>query len=395
LNNILSFPKEVWRRLRVAFKLALLDLVSETSFIAIGRTIRVEKFPDRDFSDDEKIDELINHTRQRICGISPAGAPSAEIESLVTEFSSHSTIVELLNLRNSALLEIGHLAGLGPQPGPPEVSSTETSVSGAWSSFKSWRHAHSIARNARKAIEARKAPKFDVSGSDIAQAITLISVSLVTGGFFYQVVFFKKLGIDITRYLSVSDYLSASIGAISPAAVSMGINAYGMILGVLSFSKSNKITKQARLKSNKRFLWMMFVIVAAGTVMEWLINRRFPFESLPFFVWTLSVIYVPEWCDMYFKRPLFMVFIFLFAIYFSASIYSKAKINAISVEDGSYFKGDGDRVDLDDSVKSLISDDQLRLLETTPNFCFLYDTKNHKIWIFPKEKVKAIYGGAP
>lgn len=91
LNNILSFPKEVWRRLTVAFKLTLLSLVSQTSFNAIGRTIRAEKFPDRDFSDDAKTDEIISHTRQRICGVAPTGESSDEVESLVTEFSSHAT----------------------------------------------------------------------------------------------------------------------------------------------------------------------------------------------------------------------------------------------------------------------------------------------------------------
>jgi hypothetical protein len=357
LNNILSFPKEIWQRLAVAVNLTLLSLTSQTSFNAIGRAIRVEKFPDRDFSDDAKTDEIINHTTQRICGITPIGKSPDEVESLVTEFSSHATIVWLLNLRRSALLQIDRLAGVGASSPLSTSATAEKSVDGAWACFKSWRQAHSIAKSARKTVEARKALKFDVSGSDIAQTVTLISVSLVAGGFFYQVVFFKKLGIDITRYLSISDYLSASIGAISPAAVSMGLNAGGMFVGMLSFTKSNKITQQVRIKNGARFTWIFRVTVILMALMQWIVLHRFPYEILPLLIWVFGVIYIPEWCNIHFKRPIFMSFAFLFVIYFSASIYSKAEINAVLVKNGDFFKGDGDRVALDDSVKSLIPAD--------------------------------------
>ncbi|MFP6562356.1 hypothetical protein WJ542_29250 [Paraburkholderia sp. B3] len=391
--GMILFKKTFWRGISISAKITLLNLVSQTSFNAIGRTIRFERFPDLDFSDDPKTDEVIRCATQVICGVSPTDEQSSEVEPLVAQLSENKVIKRLLNSRNVALLEADHLISLASQPDFSVNRAGKNKSINIWSILKLWWYARTIARSARKAIEVRKAPKVDVTGSDIAQTITLISVSLVTGGFFYQVIFFKGLGIDITRYLSISDYLSSSIGTISPAALSMGINVVAMFFGAMRYTQSNKMTQQVRLKTDRYFLWFSFALTTILLIIEWLTSRHFPFDVLPIFTWNLALLYVPGWCDAYFKRPFIMLFVALYVIYFSASIYAKAQMNAIAVRNGSFFKGDADRVELDDSVKLLIRADQLRLLQTTPNFCFLYDTKSHKVWIFPKEKVKAIYGG--
>ncbi|MEX4004896.1 hypothetical protein AB4Y38_39255 [Paraburkholderia sp. EG285A] len=391
MKKIILFPRSIWRRLKFALALSFLRLISEDCFSAIEKTIRVKKFPNHDFSDDAKIDEIVKLATRGLCGIAQNGESSDEVKSIIEDFSAQATILELVKLRSFALVEMDRLERLGYQF-YQVTEPVDKSVNGARAIFKSLRYASSIERVARRAIETKKAPKFDLSGSDITQAVTLFSVSLVTGGFFYEVIFFNRLGIDITRYLSVSDYLSASIGVISPAAVSVGITAAIIFYDAVSFSKSSKVVQQARLKTSTRFTWAIRIIIIIGAPIEWFVRKQFPFDALPLAAWLLAITFVPDWTSMYFKRPLFVSFIILFAVYFSAKIYSMAEINAISVRNGSYFKGDGDRVNLDESLKDLNQNDQLRLLETTPNFSFLYDTKKHKVWIFPREKVKAIYG---
>ncbi|MCT7315269.1 hypothetical protein N5I87_04575 [Ralstonia sp. CHL-2022] len=367
----------------------MLPLILQTLFNAISRVVRLENFPDKAYSDDPEVDKLIDRSTRKICG-----AQIDETESLraiVEHAKNNAVVIRLLELREKTALQITKFGKPDAQSIIAPSSMVNVSVKDIWMSFNDWRYAHKIARNARKSIESRKAMTIDFSGADAGQLLGLVSAGLVVGGFFYQKIFFSRLGVDVTKYLSVSDYLSASIGVLSVAITSVVFNVVILFLSTLSVSKYNKDAAERLEKGRQQPLLAAMTVMAVAMAFGWFLNRRMFWETLAPAVWIGGLIFIPPWASVYFKRPLLPIFVILFFTFFGAQVYSKAELNALALRSGSYFSGDADKVLIDWRDTPILDANNVSLIESASNFTILYDRQNKRVWFVPKEKIKAIY----
>ena len=248
-----------------------------------------------------------------------------------------------------------------------------------WQDFWSWRYAKSIARAELRARSADNALVIDSTGADIAQLATLGSVCLVVGSFFYQRIFFSELGVDATRYLTISDYLSTSVGVLSSAAVSIGVNVFPMFLSTLNNEMAADLAAEkfriGIASIAKIFTW----IIIAVSIFDAFKDEKAFYSILPLAAWCVSLRWLPAWSYRHFKRPMFITFFALFIVYFGAKIYSDAHLNAMKVKDGTYFKSENVAVEFIKGDEFEKRAGSLRLLENTSNYVILYDDSVKKV----------------
>ena len=100
-------------------------------------------------------------------------------------------------------------------------------------------HAKTVAQlnKLRKELAERSAFKVEFSMKAISGGVALISTIFVVAGFLYVRYFYQRMGVDVSLYFSVGDYLAASVEQIRAgafaAAIAFGTFAFGVRAGSL------------------------------------------------------------------------------------------------------------------------------------------------------------------
>jgi hypothetical protein len=117
----------------------------------------------------------------------------------------------------------------------------------------------------RKELAERAAIRFEFSLGAISSAIGLFSALFIAAGFLYVRYFYQRLGVDVSLYFSIGDYLAASIEQIRIGAFSavsaLVIFAFGMRVG----SMRSRLHIRSSAASRRREGWLL----SAFTVAIW------------------------------------------------------------------------------------------------------------------------------
>lgn len=102
----------------------------------------------------------------------------------------------------------------------------------------------------RKELAERSALKMEFSIQGISGAVALVTAVFVVAGFLQVHYFYRRMGVDVALYFSVSDYLAASVEQIRAgafaAAYAIAVFAFGVRAGSLRSRLQTRATANAR-----------------------------------------------------------------------------------------------------------------------------------------------------
>jgi hypothetical protein len=371
--------KNIFNRTKEKLENYLRAKVAGYCLLVVVEIIRTGKYPGNVYGDDKLIDDLISHATLSIMSDHLDNGTPDEID-LAREYQLHPSVIEFFNLYQLA----------------DPLDDLDKRVDwGIFGCLGKWWYARDKYYSLKRNNAALKDDAVDITSEGLGRIVALITASMVVGGFFYQQIFFGSLGVNVTKYLSVSDYLAASLGVIAVTVIAVGIN-------IVLFAVHLTLNAHARSRTRQKFLMggvlvggrlaflisILSLIITLGTVYSKGWEAAFAF--IPGLSWLISLCVVPGLCLRFFKRPMFPIFAVMYVIYFSVNIFLSARESALDVESGKYFSGKFNDVEIEGALPSSVNGKKLRPLEATSNFFILYDIERKRVLMVPRERVALV-----
>jgi hypothetical protein len=118
----------------------------------------------------------------------------------------------------------------------------------------------------RKQLAERSALKVEFSIAGISGSIALITAVFVVAGFLYVHYFYRRMGVDVSLYFSVSDYLAASVEQIRAGALAAAVALGTFALGIGAGSRRSRLQIRATATMRRRESWFVgfFTLMLVG-----------------------------------------------------------------------------------------------------------------------------------
>ena len=237
----------------------------------------------------------------------------------------------------------------------------------------------------RDTIADRKAFKIDISTSEIAVLISAASPLFFISGYLYNYLLLGEFGVDVSKFFTLSDYISSSISRIG---YTFSATVWGTIFFFLGdHSASRKSIAQISYEHKGRRIHSLIIIATAliGTIVGYFQNIQLFYSFGYFTAISLSMFLLPDMCQKYFKKPIpaqyILIFIFCFFAHLWASLGST--IDEFRYEELHSMKAYD--VKLRDSLSLPTSD--FVLIAANSGFFFFLD-QNRKLHILRKDQVE-------
>lgn len=237
----------------------------------------------------------------------------------------------------------------------------------------------------RDTIADRKALKIDISASEIVVLISAASSLFLISGYLYNYLLLGEFGVDVSKFFTLSDYISSSISRIG---YTFSATVWGTIFFFLGdHSASRKSIAQISYGHKGRRIHSLIIIATAliGTIVEYFQNIQLFYSFGYFTAIFLSMFLLPNMCQKYFKKPIpaqyILIFIFCFFAHLWASLGSTIdefryeELHSINAYD----------VKLKDSLSLSTSD--FVLIAANSGFFFFLD-QNRRLHILRKDQVE-------
>lgn len=255
-----------WLQVRVARKAMQLK---RSNCSLIDAEIRLLKSDLLQLGEDEELDLLVEYIARQRTGrellpeleamkgnaraidLLEASEKSEAIRNVVVRYHlADAFLAALLNddARKDAQIKIVRLSA----PGQPEYNAHDI--------YRE--HAKTVARlkEIRKILAERSAIKMEFSISAISGGVALASAIIVVAGFLYVRYFYQRMGVDVSLYFSVGDYLAASIEQIRYGAFASAISLGTFALGVRAGSLRSRLHIMANASARRREGWIIVFV---------------------------------------------------------------------------------------------------------------------------------------
>ncbi len=118
----------------------------------------------------------------------------------------------------------------------------------------------------RKELAERSALKMEFSIQGISGAVALVTAVFVVAGFLQVHYFYRRMGVDVALYFSVSDYLAASVEQIRAGAFAAAYAIAVFAFGVRAGSLRSRLQTRATANARRREGWIVgaFSILLCG-----------------------------------------------------------------------------------------------------------------------------------
>jgi len=118
----------------------------------------------------------------------------------------------------------------------------------------------------RDRIAERGAVQFEVTGADLATALALLTPLFVVSGYFYTHFLLNAVGIDASLFLTLGDYLAASIDQIRITATAAGVGFLALLVAVRRAARKGRLERERSLKAERyEDVLMLILIIAVAT----------------------------------------------------------------------------------------------------------------------------------
>jgi hypothetical protein len=348
-------------------------------------------------TDDPDVDLQIEHVYARLCELEPREplkTPEDErvVEEIVEKAKKDPEIRMILSIFFAVDATVSKKQ-FDDSRSVKRLDVAKTYSQGAkhlsnWELLKVGADMSTRKRKIVSSIADQKGIKFEVDATHIGPTVTLLSASLIAGGYLYVDGFYGRFGIRVSNFFSVSDYLGASMDISSTALMSAAMALVGVAYGFLHGSRLSKRHLEANISQLIPLHGFIVATLVASASVSFFINKFAFFQILPLVTWVIVLYFVPQWSISYFKHPMFAVFVLLFLAHFAGQIISRVHLDALAVQNGTYWKTHTEQLRF--ASGSPYSGIDVQLLGANSGFYFCYDAKSKIAFAIPRDKVMSV-----
>lgn len=157
----------------------------------------------------------------------------------------------------------------------------------------------------QKELSEREALKIDFQIAYVSPAIATISAVALLIGYFYCIWYYGHFGVDVSRYLGINDYLSASLEKVR--IVILGAAYSGVILFARFHSGTRKSAAQIQYERSKQDLLLIMIWLSIIS-MNFLMITDYFYRDLRILIFSIDILLLgyliaPKLANHYFKKP--------------------------------------------------------------------------------------------
>jgi hypothetical protein len=265
------------------------------------------------------------------------------------------------------------------------ASAAEYDVNSIFREYKNTVQRNSILR---KELAERSAFKMHFSIPGIASAITLITAVFIVAGFLQVHYFYRRMGVDVALYFSVSDYLAASVeqiraGAIA-AASTIVVSAFGVRAGSLRSRLQTRATANAR-RTEGRIIGVLTVLLCGAAAFSIYIGRP-EFSTMKMAGLIISYWVADYMADAFFKNRLVAMVALVATFVFGVNVAVDAYERSERLLAGAVVSGLKQQVHFKDSSPAI----EGRLFGANSSYYFIYAQEKRITHIVPRDRVLQI-----
>lgn len=231
-------------------------------------------------------------------------------------------------------------------------------------------------------VDDRLAYKLDFSLQHLALLVGLLSPFFLISGYIYDHYFLGHFGLDTSQYFSISDYLSSSIEQIRSCFISAILAIGSMYLGAHHGSLQTSDVRQQEHRSWNRMLAFTNLVTALALIVNYFIpSPAFPF-LISLAIYVLAYDFLPYIAERFFIDKRKALFLLMFFVVFSASMYSAIGASIYAVEHKT-------QLGVTTAYESDIDLSKFVLLSANSSYLFFYDAEQHKVLVLPRSAIRS------
>lgn len=233
----------------------------------------------------------------------------------------------------------------------------------------------------RRRYRRNVAVRIQLSITDLAYAVPVISVMIALGGYFYTSRVYTHFGIVASHFFTAGDYLSASVHAVEAAAISAVMFVASMTWRVVSDAN---MTRYERKKYATQDLWMLGIVIASCVYILFTADdamRATVWFGMALFV--IGVNIITYLLDRVFQSSMAIVSIVAAAVVFASMLYvqSNREIMKIEREDNTR----DFRVLVEDSE---FTSDEYSIVGSSGKYLFLWRRDESRVEVIPHATIR-------
>ncbi len=353
------------KALDLAVRGAMAELMFPTQSVSAEYADVFKKFNDP--STKKQIAELVNGA------LDDPDLKSTIIEALQFQYLIYKTLRRKEDSEEMAAL-IEHFGGTLPEETDKFVKSETLRLK---------------ARLRQLADRARDASTFkmDLSLSGIGGVLSVISALFAVSGYVYNTYVYNAIGIDVSLYFSLSDYLAASVEKIRYAGWSTALCLFVIYFQFNHYSRNPSAMldgREAAFMSAYRYAVLaVFILIAILNYLEGGLAYVNVTAGISVIMGLFLAVRVSS---VYFSRPLHAMFSLMFLLTFSISLARSAVMDVLSLQRGSY--------SLHQNVRIIPSRDlrfdltKAILVGGNSTYLFFYNANTREGMIIPKSDIR-------
>ncbi len=241
-----------------------------------------------------------------------------------------------------------------------------------------------------KILSLKFSRKVDISKTNISVFLSVFTILTFLTGYFYYSILLNSIGIDVSKYFSISDYISSSVSLIrfSLLGAIMALSSHYLALRKYSFGSE----WDSKLKYNSTNISMSIIIGVIGIVLLLLLSliRGITYEQIEPIAILFLIIWSYTIADWLAKRLFYNYFIsyliiaFILVYFGYLGIKTTRDLYAIRNND---FKA-SEKVIFEEQLPS--ETNNWIMITSNSNYCFFRDTVLNKSYVVPLSNVKLI-----
>lgn len=240
----------------------------------------------------------------------------------------------------------------------------------------------------RKELAERSALKMDFSIQGVASAVAVVTAVFVIAGFLQVHYFYRRMGVDVALYFSVTDYLAASVEQIRAGAFAAAYAIAVFVLGVRAGSLRSRLQTRATASARRREGW----IIGAFSVALVLVTAHSIYAGEPDFPnmriagLVISYLLADYIADAFFKNRLVAMTAIAATLVFSVNVGVGAYERSERLLSGASVSDNSQRVQFTDSIAAVDGE----LFGANSSYFFFFAREAGVTYVIPRNRVAQI-----
>ena len=260
--------------------------------------------------------------------------------------------------------------------------------------WRALREAHQVTKRQLRALleRARDATtlKIDLSLSAIGGVLGLVTTLFVVSGYLYNSFVYGALGMDVSLFFSISDYLATSIEKIKYVAISTALGTVSFFFGVNRVARNPHLALGDREATfHQAYVYVIEAAFATLAILQYFYGERY-MTTIGLLLLIVGMDISPSIARRYFAKPMPATFSLVFIVTYTSVLVASVGGTIDDYSHKRFTQYNHVRVipAKTSSLPANIKDSPV--LGANSSYVFIYDVKSQKALAVPKGSIELI-----